>query len=258
MSDEQSTPITDCYFVYNKDEFKNAFRIDVTYDRPEDKAAALRIFEQHMKDNNLELWTGPIAHKKLVEREEEAKERKRLSEAREAAVEARHAALRKMGEDYELYDFSDFGLGNDLERLLDDDSGNDPDQKKQEARIAAVCACIKECFDNMRTEGEWRYHYQNWDNLGGGRFVWEPKLWSDFWCDDFPFVLDLRPEDILPALQGNIGDMENWDTGELTWDEETAEAFDGMEATLERWMKAFTDAIVAVRTKAEELKAKQP
>jgi hypothetical protein len=251
-------PITVRYFVHKKDDPDNKFCIDITYDSPAEKEEADRTFGRYLVDHHLNLFAGPIAHKELVRREAEWAEHNRQREERSNAYDARQAALRTMGEDYDLYDFSDFSLGDDLEQLLDDDSGNDADQEKQEARITAITGFLKECIDKMRTEGEWRYHFEDWKKLEGGRFVWEPKLWADFWCGDgFPFTLDFRPHDIVPALLEEVADLTEGFEGETVWDESVAEKFDDMEATLECWMKAFADAIVTLRNRADELK-KQP
>lgn len=145
------------------------------------------------------------------------------------------AKLRQVGEDYDTYDFEDFNLGPKLEALLDPllDPGPDADPKGviYHARAQGVIDLLRDSFDHMRSEGKW---YIDTD----GHFTWRPDIWVEFWHDEFPFTLDLRPEDLMSAVIEELDwtlpqDDENWD------EDETDEAL----ATFERGLMAWRDAI---------------
>jgi hypothetical protein len=251
-----SEPITVRYFVHKKDDTGNKFCVDVTYDGPDDKDDALRTFNNYLEDHDLKLFAGPVAYKELVRREEEWAEFNKKRKERKAAEEARYAALRVMGEDYTIYDFNDFNVGPDLEKLLDDDATDE--LSHYDERVEGVFELLRHCFDKMRTEGEWRCRFR-YEDENDGRFVWEPRLNADFWCgDEFPFTLDLRPGDILPALMEDIVEITEDFNGDDANYADVTDTLDKAEAALEGWMKAFANAIVALRQRADELKAKAP
>ncbi len=255
MSDE---PIKVVYLVHKKDRTGGILSVDVTYDNEDERPEAIRLFTQYLVDNDLELYVGPIAHKTLVQRREDWDANHARRKAQIEARDARRGALRTMGEDYDTYNFNDFQVGPELEKLLDDDATDE--LSHYDERVEAVYDLLRDCFEAMRTEGEWRYDHYDDGKLSGGRFVYEPSDGAELWCGDgFPFTLDFRPTDILPALMEEmINHTEDVISGEDIWSESVAEEFDEIEATLEGWMKAFANAIVAVRQRADELKAKSP
>lgn len=254
MSDEPLPSQTVSYLVCKRDDPANIFTVTLNYDDPQDEEAVPRIFQRYMEDNNLKLAEVDALHRPWSGSGEKwADTVNRLREERNQERDAIRGVRREMGVDYDVSEFEDFNLGPDLEKVLDDDATDD--LSHYDERAEAVYALLRDCFDKMRTEGEWQYNCCD-ENSDG--FAWRPDLWAEFWGDEFPFTLDFRPADILPAVLGELHDRAT-DTGdgEPGWDEDIAESFEDIENDLKRWRDAFAEAIVALRTRAEELKAKQ-
>lgn len=193
-------------------------------DKPTD-ADLDQLIEDTRRDYNLVRTEGGIEILRMPSPEKRA---------RECAEE--RAKLRPMGADYPIYDFEDFELGLELENLLDSGEEADPDAKVLDARKAGVIAAIKEAFDKMRTEGRWSMSWSS--NV----FMWTPDIWVDFWHDNFPFTLDLRPSDIMPCVEHEVGLVIQDDMEE----DEDDDRLEILEAQLATWRAAFDQALAYV------------